>query len=115
MAQFKADVRYDAGPTGCRELIMNVFFEMEKWRLDKSWRSSADFSERVEAPSAVDYLLAALASFLLSAFKQTPPREGLTIDAVECTMKGRLHNVLYHMGVEETHHFLRGTGSFFGF
>jgi tRNA 2-thiouridine synthesizing protein A len=28
--QFEADLRYDAGPTGCGELIMNLFLTMKK-------------------------------------------------------------------------------------
>lgn len=30
MSTYKADVRYDGGPTGCGELIMNVFLTMKE-------------------------------------------------------------------------------------
>ena len=30
MAQYNPDVTYDAGPTGCGELIMNLFLTMRK-------------------------------------------------------------------------------------
>lgn len=62
----------------------------------------ADFNERVAAPSAVDYLLASLASCLTVGFQAHASRAQLTIDAVECTVKGKLHDVLYHLGVEES-------------
>ena len=30
MAQYNPDLTYDAGPTGCGELIMNLFLTMRK-------------------------------------------------------------------------------------
>lgn len=32
MTEYKPDVHYDAGPTGCGELIMNVFFMVKKMK-----------------------------------------------------------------------------------
>lgn len=59
----------------------------------------ADFSPKVEAPSAVDYLLASLASCLTVGFKSHASRNNVVIDAMELTLKGKLNNVLYHMGI----------------
>lgn len=75
----------------------------------------ADFSAQVDDPSAMDYLLAALSSCLTVGFKAIASRKGLTLDAVECTLKGGLDNVLYHMGLEETGHpaVKEITGTFF--
>lgn len=63
---------------------------------------SADFGAKVEAPSAVDYLLASLGSCITVGLKSNASRAGITIDAVEFTLKGGLDNVLYHLGIEET-------------
>lgn len=61
----------------------------------------ADFSPKVDAPSAVDYLLASLASCLTVGFKSNASRNKVTIDAMELTLRGKLNNVLYHMGISE--------------
>lgn len=62
----------------------------------------ADFSVQVDAPSATDYLLASLASCLIVGFKANASRMNLTVDAVECSLKGQLDNALYHLGLEDT-------------
>lgn len=62
----------------------------------------ADFGSKVEAPSAVDYLLASLGSCLTVGFKSSASRTEITIDAIEFTLKSGLDNVLYHLGLEET-------------
>lgn len=62
----------------------------------------ADFSAHVDAPSAVDYLLGALGSCLSVGFRLNASRKGVTVDAAELSLKGRLDNVLYHMQMEET-------------
>jgi TusA-related sulfurtransferase len=61
----------------------------------------ADFSAKVDAPSAVDYLIGAVAADLLVGFKALASRAGITIDDVELSLKGALDNVLYHLGLEE--------------
>jgi uncharacterized OsmC-like protein/TusA-related sulfurtransferase len=61
----------------------------------------ADFSPKVEAPSAVDYLLASLASCLIVGFKAQASRRNAEIDDVELSLKGGLENVLYHMELED--------------
>lgn len=61
----------------------------------------ADFSPKVDAPSAVDYLLASLAADLTVGFKAQASKENVIIDNDELTLKGGLENVLYHMGLED--------------
>ena len=62
----------------------------------------AEFSEKVDAPSAVDHLLAALSSCLVVGFKSHSSRRNIIIDQMEMTLKGKLDNVLYHMELEDT-------------
>ncbi|MDQ0255274.1 TusA-related sulfurtransferase/uncharacterized OsmC-like protein [Evansella vedderi] len=62
----------------------------------------AEFSAKVEAPSAVDYLLASLSSSLVVGFKSHSSRRNIVIDHMEVTLKGKLDNVLYHMELEDT-------------
>lgn len=62
----------------------------------------AEFSSKVEAPSAVDYLLAALSSCLVVGFNSHSSRRNIIIDHMEMTLKGKLDNVLYHMELEDT-------------
>jgi TusA-related sulfurtransferase/uncharacterized OsmC-like protein len=62
----------------------------------------ADFGASVDAPSAVDYLLGSLGSCLTAGFQMNTSRHGLVVDAVECSLKGKLNNVLYHLQLEDT-------------
>jgi len=62
----------------------------------------ADFSAHVDEPSSVDYLLGALGSCLAVGFQMNASRRGLIVDATELSIKGKLHNVLYHLQLEET-------------
>ncbi len=61
----------------------------------------ADFSPKVNAPSAVDYLLASLGSCLTVGFKAQASRRNIEIDNLELSLKGSLDNVLFHMELEE--------------
>ncbi|RKD25040.1 osmotically inducible protein OsmC [Ammoniphilus oxalaticus] len=82
-----------------------------------SFRSGqpADFSAQVDQPSSVDYLLAALGSCLTVGFQLNCSRQNLIIDAVECSLRGRLDNVLYHLQLEDTGTpaFSKITGTFY--
>jgi len=62
----------------------------------------AEFSAKVDAPSAVDYLLTSLSSCLIVGFKSHSSRRNIIIDQMEMTLKGKLDNVLYHMELEDT-------------
>lgn len=61
----------------------------------------ADFSPKVHAPSAIDYLLASLASCLTVGYKVQASRKNIEIDNVELSLKGGLENVLFHMELDE--------------
>lgn len=62
----------------------------------------AEFSPKVDAPSAVDFFISALGSCLTVGFKMLASKNNITIDEFEITLKGQLENVLYHMGLEDT-------------
>lgn len=61
----------------------------------------ASFEEKDENPSAVEYLLGALGSDLAVGFGTECARRGIALDDVELSVRGRLHNVLAHLGLEE--------------
>ena len=61
----------------------------------------ASFEERDVHASAVEYLLGALAAGITTGFSTECARDGLEIDDVEIAVKGRLENVLAHLGVEQ--------------
>jgi uncharacterized OsmC-like protein len=61
----------------------------------------ADFSPKVNAPSAIDYLLASLASCLTVGFKAQASRHNSELDNLELSLKGGLENVLYHMEITD--------------
>jgi len=61
----------------------------------------ASFEEKDANPSAVELLLAALGASLSGAYATECAREGLELDDVEITVKGRLNNVLAHLGLED--------------
>lgn len=61
----------------------------------------ADFSPKVNAPSAIDYLLGSLASCLIVGFKGQASRRNFEIDHIEVSLKAGLENVLFHMELED--------------
>ena len=61
----------------------------------------ASFEEKDAHPSAIEYLLGALAGSLSTAFSTACIAAGLEVDDIEVTVKGRLHNVLAHLALEE--------------
>jgi len=68
-----------------------------------SWKAGqpASFEERDEHPSAVEYLLGALAADLCAGFANECSRQALDVDDVELSVRGRLHNVLAHLGLDQ--------------
>jgi hypothetical protein len=67
-----------------------------------SWElgQNASFEEKDLRPSAVEAVLGALGSALGSGFAGECARAGLEIDDIELTVRGRLHNILAHLGLE---------------
>ncbi|MBB6445568.1 sulfurtransferase TusA family protein [Bacillus benzoevorans] len=61
----------------------------------------ADFGSKVDAPSAIDYFLGALASDLAVGFKAQASRRNIEIDQLEVSIKAGLENVLYHLELED--------------
>jgi len=61
----------------------------------------ASFEEKDERPAAVEYLLAALAGALSTGFATECARDGLEVDDIEISVKGKIHNILAHLGMEE--------------
>jgi uncharacterized OsmC-like protein len=61
----------------------------------------ASFEEKDQHPSAVEYLLGALAASLATGFATEAARAGLQVDDIEITVKGKLDNVLVLLGLEE--------------
>jgi len=60
----------------------------------------ASFEERDEHPSAVEYLIGALAGALVAGFRSEAARDGLEVDDIEITVRARLGNVLAILGLE---------------
>jgi hypothetical protein len=61
----------------------------------------ASFEEKDKHPSAVEVLLGALGADLTTGFSNECARSGLVLDDVEITVKGRLGDVLAHIGIQE--------------
>jgi uncharacterized OsmC-like protein len=61
----------------------------------------ASFETSDKHPSAVEYLLTALAGDLTTGFATECAKSNLTIDDIEMTVRGRLNNILAHLGLEE--------------
>ncbi len=61
----------------------------------------ASFEEKDSYPSAIEYLLGALAGSLSTGFASDCYRAGLEVDDIEISITARLHNILAHLGVEE--------------
>lgn len=61
----------------------------------------ASFEEKDQYPCAVEYLLAALAGSLSTAFSTECAKDNVDVDDIEISLSGSLHNILAHMGLEE--------------
>ena len=61
----------------------------------------ASFEEKDKHPCAVEYLFAALAGSLSTAFSTECAKDNLDVDDIEISLSGSLHNILAHMGLEE--------------
>jgi len=89
--QWRARVRH-AGHLRGRVYCRNFSFDVGQ---------PASFEEADENPSAVEYLLGALGGSLVVAFATACARAGLEVDDIELTARGRLHDVLAHLGLEQ--------------
>lgn len=61
----------------------------------------ASFKDKDANPCAAEALLGALGAALSTGFATDCAREGLEVDDIEITVRGKLHNILAHMGLEQ--------------
>jgi len=61
----------------------------------------ASFETSDKNPSAVEYLLAALAGDLTTGYATECAKSNLKVDDIEMTVSGTLNNILAHLGIEE--------------
>jgi hypothetical protein len=61
----------------------------------------ASFETSDKYPSAVEYLLAALAGDLTTGFATECAKSSLRVDDIEMTISGKLNNILAHLGLED--------------
>jgi TusA-related sulfurtransferase/uncharacterized OsmC-like protein len=68
-----------------------------------SWNigQPVSFEEKDEHPCSIEAFLGAIGGALASGYATECSRDGLEIDDIEITVRGKLINVLAHMGVEE--------------
>ncbi len=78
-------------------LATTVYCRNFKWTLGQP----ASFEERDAHPSAVEALLGALASDLATGFATACAQAGLEVDDIELTARGRLHDVMAHLGLSD--------------
>jgi len=84
-----------ARATGTREAT--VYARNFSWKLGQP----ASFEEKDQHPSAVEALLGAIAADVMNGFATRCGQQGLGIDELETNTRGRLANVLAHVGLEE--------------
>lgn len=61
----------------------------------------ASFEEKDANPSAVESLLGAVAGDLVTGFATACAQAGLDVDDIELTARGRLHDVMAHLGLSD--------------
>jgi TusA-related sulfurtransferase len=61
----------------------------------------ASFEQRDAHPSAVEAALGALAADLVTGFATACSRAGVAVDDLELTARGRLHDVMAHLGLSD--------------
>jgi len=64
----------------------------------------ASFDTRDPAPSAVEYLLAALGGCLAVGFQWRASRRGIDVRNLEVSLKAQVDNILVFLGIEESGH-----------
>ncbi len=76
-------------------LVTTIYCRNFTWQLGQP----ASFEERDAHPSAVEAALGAVAADLVTGFSIACSRAGLDIDDIELTVRGRLHDVMVHLGI----------------
>lgn len=75
-------------------LVTTIYCRNFQWQVGQP----TSFEERDAFPCAVEAALGALAADLVTGFRVACTREGLDTDDVELTARGRLHDVMAHLG-----------------
>jgi hypothetical protein len=78
-------------------LKSTVYCRNFSWELGQP----ASFEEKDARPCAVEALLGALGGDLASGYATECAKAGLEVDDIELTVRGRLTNILAHLGLEE--------------
>ncbi|MBL8753039.1 MAG: OsmC family protein [Planctomycetes bacterium] len=76
-------------------LATTVYCRNFQWQVGQP----TSFEERDAHPCAVEAALGALAGDLVTGFRVACSRAGLEVDDVELTARGRLHDVMAHLGL----------------
>jgi TusA-related sulfurtransferase len=78
-------------------LSTTVYCRNFKWQVGQP----ASFEEKDQHPSAVEAALGALAGDLVTGFAVACTRNGITMDDIELTVRGRLHDAMAHLGLSD--------------
>lgn len=78
-------------------LATNIYCRNFQWTLGQP----ASFEEKDVNPAAVEALLGALAADLVTGFSTACSQAGLEVDDVELTARGRLNDVMAHLGLSD--------------
>ena len=78
-------------------LATKVYCRNFQWTLGQP----ASFEEKDAHPAAVEALLGALAGDLVTGFATACSQAGLEVDDIELTARGRLHDVMAHLGLSD--------------
>lgn len=78
-------------------LATKIYCRNFQWTLGQP----ASFEEKDTNPAAVEALLGALAGDLVTGFATACSQAGLEVDDIELTARGRLHDVMAHLGLSD--------------
>lgn len=78
-------------------LATKIYCRNFQWTLGQP----ASFEEKDTNPAAVEALLGALAGDLVTGFATACSQAGLAVDDIELTVRGRLHDVMAHLGLSD--------------
>ena len=78
-------------------LATTIYCRNFKWQVGQP----ASFEEKDQHPSAVEAALGALAADLVTGFAVACTRNSITIDDIELTVRGRLHDAMAHLGLSD--------------
>jgi TusA-related sulfurtransferase len=92
--KWQCRVRWNGG------LTTKAYARNHSWEVGQP----ASFDVKDPAPSAVEYLLGALAAALAMGMQIETSRRGIAIEELEITLGGQLDNIFVFLGLEQTGH-----------